>query len=89
MWRFKSSAAALYYAFPACLFFILSAEMWSEQKKNKTPEFVSLNSFEPGHAEIVCIDYFRLAHQKDLIIAEICWCNIDSGNVQIDVRAFL
>lgn len=45
--------------------------MWSVQK-NKTPEFVSLNSFEPGHAEVVCIDYFRLAHQKDLTVAEIC-----------------
>jgi len=39
--------------------------------KTKTTKLLSLNSFVPGHVEVVYIDYLSLA-QKDLIVAEIC-----------------
>ena len=58
-------------------------------KKCKSTETVSLNSFHPGHVEGICLDFFSLAHKKDFVETEICWLNIDSGIIKIDVRAFL
>lgn len=59
------------------------------QKKYKSTEIVSLNSFHPDHVEGIYLDFFSLAHKKDFVDTEICWLNIDSGIIKIDVRAFL
>lgn len=58
-------------------------------KKYKTTEIVSLNSIPPSHVEGICINFFSLTHQKDFIVAETCWYNVDSSIVKIDDKAFL